>query len=275
MSLEHFTKKKTDKFTVWLNKDLIGTQIESAILNGFSSLNKSYSLQRIPSSRFSDVYRFRDNDSVFYFKQYRYRSVWDLIKHLFRASRADRSFQAAAMLKANRFSSPKIAAMGYRNKILKTENFILMLEVKNALSVELFFREHYEKLSLDLLEKRKFLLNFGRFAGRLHSKNISHGDLRLSNVLVTKNGSDLEFFLLDNERTVQHRRLPSRFRLKNLVQINMFQSPYLSRTDQLRFLKAYFSENPALLPKWKKLARKVQNKTSKRLLAKNRSLIVG
>lgn len=277
MAIDQFAKTKSGTSIIWLNKDIIGKPLEEAIKKGFNSPDKNCRLDKVPSSKFADVYRFSDNNgSVYYFKQYRCRSAWDVIKHLFRPSRAQRSLIAAGILAENGFSSPDIIAMGFRNRILKAGNFLITRQVENSSSVESFFKERYAKLTCTISEKRNFIKMFGHFVGRLHSKNISHGDLRLSNVLVVRSSdSDFEFFLLDNERTIRYSRLPGRLRLKNLVQVNMFQSQYISRTDRLRFLKSYLSENHGLISKWKRLAIKVHDKTHARLNARNRLITVG
>ena len=85
----------------------------------------------------------------------------------------------------------------------------------------------------------------GETIGKMHAAGIFHGDLRSGNVFVKKVDDEWEFFLLDNERTKKYNRIRNRLRLKNLVQINMFKEG-LSRTDRMRFFKAYLNENPTI-----------------------------
>jgi serine/threonine protein kinase len=263
-------KKQIGSFTIWLVGQFADSPLQNALSEGYRSLDKIYSLDNIPASKFADVYKFTyaqdKSKPVLYFKQYHYRSVWDFAKHVFRRSRAERTMRANAMLDDNGFAFPLIVAIGYRRKgPFRAESFLLTREVENALPVHSFLQSHFST-SKSLRIKRDFILALGRFIGRLHTKNISHGDLRLGNVLVRQNGSNWDFFLLDNERTIQYARLPDHLRLKNLVQVNMFRPPLLTNTDRLRFFKAYLSENPHLIPEWKSWAAKVQRKTARRLL---------
>lgn len=261
-----YCKIKTGSFTLWLAATFKDSPLQNALADGLLSLAKAYTLNKVPASKSADVYKFLCDSGNFYFKQYHCRSLWDFIKHTVRLSRAERSMQAAAMLKSNGFAVPEIVAMGCRRKwIFRLENFLLTREVENALSLYIFFERHYRHSNSCSAEKRKFIRSLGRLVGRLHAKNISHGDLRLGNVLVRKNAEMWDFFFLDNERTVQHTRLPDRLRLKNLVQCNMYLSPALTNTDRLRFFSAYLAENPTLVPAAKIWLNKIKQKTARRL----------
>jgi tRNA A-37 threonylcarbamoyl transferase component Bud32 len=266
-------------FTVWLAEQFADSPLKEALKDGIRSLTAAYSLDKIPASKSADVYKFTYGDGqykdVFYCKQYHCRSAWDFIKHAFRPSRAKRTIQAAVMLEANGFASPAIIAMGDRSKgPFCFENFLLTREVQDASPIYAFFPQHFS-VPDRMQAKRDFIRALGHFVGRLHAANISHGDLRLGNILVRSSLNQqpaasnqqlvVDFFLLDNERTVKYARLPNRLRLKNLVQVNMYRHTGLSRTDRLRLFKAYLYENPHLASAWKTWAQKVARKTFRRL----------
>jgi hypothetical protein len=78
----------------------------------------------------------------------------------------------------------------------------------------------------------------------------------------------VDFLFLDNERTVQYKRLPHLKRLKNLVQLNMDSIPVVTRTDRLRFFHAYLLENMELNPERKYLLRRILEKTAARIARK-------
>jgi hypothetical protein len=252
--------------TLWLAPQFLDSPLANALADGLGSLEKVYTLNKVPASKSADVYKFSCDSGKFYFKQYHYRSLWDILKHAFRPSRAARTMKAAAMLEANGFVTPEIIAMGCRRKgIFTLETFLLTREVENAQPLYVFFDQQYGRSNSHPAEKHKFINALGHLIGRLHAKNISHGDLRLGNVLVRKNDAGWKFFLLDNERTVQYTRLPDRLRLKNLVQCNMHQTRALTRTDRLRFFKAYLAENPTLAPTAKIWLKKINRRTLRRL----------
>jgi hypothetical protein len=112
----------------------------------------------------------------------------------------------------------------------------------------------------------------------MHADGIFHGDLRPGNVLAWKEmdstgspqGDNWHFFFLDNERTKKFRKLPERLRLKNLVQINMFEPGEVSNTDRMRFFKEYWARNKESGLEKAALIKSVLNKTRRRLRKKMR-----
>jgi serine/threonine protein kinase len=119
--------------------------------------------------------------------------------------------------------------------------------------------------------KRSLLRSAGEFIGKLHSKGIFHGDLRLDNILVEGwETGEPTFSLIDNERNkyFDEKHISNICRRKNLVQVNMVILPQITFTDRLRFFMAYLSENHRLNPDAKDLARRIHLKTKKRLSEK-------
>jgi hypothetical protein len=158
-----------------------------------------------------------------------------------------------------------------------TRNFIATLEVESARSVYQNVVDNQSSLNTGQFQMKRSLAGaFGCTVGRMHAGGIFHGDLRLGNVLAREEQDGWRFFFLDNERTKKFRRLPARLRLKNLVQINMFEPWAASNTDRMRFFKEYWAENKKSKVEkaaWvrrahHKLIKKVLNKTSRRLRKK-------
>ncbi|MGD9272084.1 MAG: hypothetical protein PVH08_13485, partial [Syntrophobacterales bacterium] len=91
----------------------------------------------------------------------------------------------------------------------------------------------------------------------------------VNNILVQESTDDVIFYFVDNERNGLFTKIPSKLVRKNLVQINMLQSPHISRQDRLRFFRAYceayggFNSAEQLA-----LIREVQQKTVERLVKK-------
>lgn len=247
---------------------------EQTLLAGKEELHKRYHPTPVPSSKFTSVckfiVRFGDVERVIYFKEYFCRSTWDFVKHLFRPSRARRALKAALMLAANGFESPAVIAMGQCRFVFFTmRNFVATLEVESARSVyQIIADKQYNPNTGQFRMKRSLAGSFGRTIGRMHAIGIFHGDLRLGNVLVRKEQDSWRFFFLDNERTKKFRRLPAWLRLKNLVQINMFEPWLASDTDRMRFFKEYWAENKKSKVEKAALIKKVLNKTSRRLRKK-------
>ena len=105
--------------------------------------------------------------------------------------------------------------------------------------------------------------------GELHKNGICHGDLRVNNILVQESTGDVIFYFVDNERNTLFKKIPRRLIKKNLVQVNMIQSPHISRQDRLRFFQAYCEAYGGLSPAEKlALIERVQQRTAERLAKK-------
>jgi tRNA A-37 threonylcarbamoyl transferase component Bud32 len=275
-----FDKIRLKSWTIYIHKNFRNKGFEQALLAGEEELQKHYRSTAIGSSQFARVYKltvgFNGVERGVYFKQYLYRSGCDFIKHLVRASRAKRAFNATKMLAENGFGAPAIVAMGERKPgLFHTRNFLVTLEVEGAKQIHQLVADRSENLTKEQLrDKRELIGALGQTIGRMHTKDIFHGDLRLGNVLARQESNGWQFFFLDNERTKKFRRLPVRLCLKNLVQLNMFRSATMSNTDRMRFFKKYLTENGKSKEEGKALIHKVVEKT-KRRLSKRRELKKG
>ena len=269
-----FDKIRQDNCTLFINKDFRNADLEQALSAGEKSLQEHYKLTPVLSSRTSRVYKFLTSfdgtERLIYFKQYLFRSNWDFIKHLVRPSRARRAFKASLILGKNGFEAPVIIAVGEcKTSFLDKENFLVTVEVEGAKKIYQFIPNKTDDLTKEQLgAKRRLLRAFGQTVGRMHAAGIFHGDLRLGNILAKEENHGWHFFLIDNERTRKFRRLPARLRLKNLVQANMLISDCITKTDRMRFFKAYLSINPCLQSCYNDWAQKVITKTNRRFRKK-------
>ncbi|MCK5173302.1 MAG: hypothetical protein KAR47_07915 [Planctomycetes bacterium] len=206
--------------------------------------------KRVPASQFAKVFectiRFGSVCHDLFMKEYLYRSVWDFVKHLIRPSRARRAFDASIMLAENGLSSPEIIALG-RAKYgsLSSAGFVLTRKVQDARTIYACLADNWRASSVKSLRQRRTLIRaLGGQIGRMHSVQISHGDLRTGNILAEETNGNWNFCFLDNERTRKHRALPMRLRIKNLVQISLIEE--VTRTDRLRFFLAYMDEDRSI-----------------------------
>ncbi len=232
------------------------------------------SFTQVPSSDFTRVFKgnikHKGTDHSMYLKHYLCRSVPDFIKHLFRPSRARRAFNASLMLRQNGFEAPAVVGLFERRfGPFCTENSLLTKEVEEGCSLVDVLNDLCQDSSPDALtDKRSLIRAFAETVGRMHARGIFHGDLRLGNVLVVQQGQDWHFFFIDNERTQQYHHLPSRLRLKNLVQVNLFIHG-ITNTDRLRFFTEYLAVNPSIQRRYRRWAEKIITKTNERLSRKD------
>jgi tRNA A-37 threonylcarbamoyl transferase component Bud32 len=177
-----------------------------------------------------------------YLKEYVTRSWLDRIKDLVRPSRARRAMRGAQWLAQAGLKTPRIVAapaLGHRC-------FLVTVEVADAHAAYEYFRAgRPAHASSTLRERRRLLRQLGHEIGRMHQAGIVHGDLRAGNILVRRGDPGWDFFFIDNERTRKWPWIPRRWRLKNLVQLNMLPNE-ITNTDRLRFFDAYMQHNPSV-----------------------------
>jgi hypothetical protein len=264
----YFEKIRQGNRTLYIRRQFLNNGLGQALLSGEEKLRERYNLEMIPSSEFARVYRFYISvDGIkreVYLKQFLHRSTLDFIKSIFQGSRAKRALEAELMLARNHFDVPETLAIGeHQAGFFHTRSFSATLGIEGSKSVYQFIceaqklpqrskiflatentpppaacggREDTEKKEK---VRREMIRAFGQTLGRMHAKNIFHGDLRLNNVLVRREGGNYRFFFLDNERTKKFSKLPFRHRVKNLVQVNMVPRSILSNTDRMRFFREY------------------------------------
>jgi len=265
-----FEKIRMDNWTILIRKNFPKRDIRNMVAENDSSTDDQGQFVRVPSSDYTRV--FKCNVSLdgaampLYLKKYLCRSATDFLKHLFRPSRARRAFNATMMLHKNGFDAPAVIGLfEQRTGPFCNENLLLTEGIENSKSMQELLTDICQNVAGDTFSRKRALIEaFGGIIGQMHAKGIFHGDLRLGNVLVVREERKWRFFFIDNERTKKFYHLPDRLRLKNLVQINMFQSG-ITNTDRMRFFKAYMKHNPAVANNRQGWTVKILTRTSSRL----------
>jgi tRNA A-37 threonylcarbamoyl transferase component Bud32 len=201
-----------------------------------------------------------------YYKEFLSRSPFEGIKNFFRGSRCQRAISKGKILRQRGFHSPVVYCWGR-----KGNRHFMVSEGIDASGLGDYIRKHWQHpLSEgEISAKRRFIKKFGKIIGELHKNGICHGDLRVNNILVKKAQDDVIFYFVDNERNRLLTKIPSRLIRKNLVQINMFQSPHITRQDRQRFFQAYCEAYGGLSPAEKlALIERVLQRTAERLAKK-------
>ena len=210
--------------------------------------------------------RYRGSSIDIYIKQYLQRTAMDYLKHFFRDSRGRRAFKASLMLRLNGFDCPEpLVLLEKYTGPCCTKSILVTEGIPGSINLN----RHISKLTAEgtyraEAEKKAIIKKLGSYIGKMHKLGIFHGDLRAGNILLQHNDKRWCFFLIDNERTRQFTAITLRLIIKNLVQLNMFQTG-ITNTDRMRFLKAYneqllFPDNVLRL-----LCEQTMRKTNKRL----------
>jgi tRNA A-37 threonylcarbamoyl transferase component Bud32 len=201
-----------------------------------------------------------------YYKEFLKRSPIEWIKNFFRKSRCQRAIIKGKILRQRGFHSPVVSCWGK-----KGNRHFMISEGVDALGLGDYIGKHWQRplSGGEITAKRRFIKKFGKMIGELHKNGICHGDLRVNNILVQESTDDVIFYFVDNERNTLFKKIPRRLIRKNLVQINMFQSPHITRQDRQRFFQAYCDTYGVLNPADKSaLIERVQRRTAERLAKK-------
>lgn len=216
------------------------------------------------SSPFTKVYRFVHEGKAYIYKSFLNRSWVEGLKSFIRGNRAERALKGHLLLEKHGFGVPKAILQG---KNYQGENFLVMEAVEPCIRLDRFLS------GAEGQEYRSSLIQeFAYTIGRLHACHISHGDLRWGNILVRPKEQGVEYFFIDNERTVQYRKLPDRKRLKNLVQLNLVpREASVTAEEKKLFFELYAKHNPTVFRVKEDWANKIATQTAFRWAKKQKS----
>ena len=221
----------------------------------------------VASSLFTKVSRFEWEGDLYYYKRYLERGWLEVVKAWAFGSRAERAWRGGLLLEENALGTPEVVLAGWRG----AECFAVTRAVAQGVRLG-----QYVRLLKTQADRRaqhaawRIAEELGRVVGRMHGCGIAHGDLRWGNILVEEGPESLRFVLLDNEHTRGYRHVPRRRLLKNLIQLNLIPGLPVSRTEVMRFWRAYRAENGALQGGHKRWARQVIARTARRLARRAR-----
>lgn len=221
----------------------------------------------VASSAFAAVSRFEWEGRPYYYKRYLERGWLEAVKARVFGSRAERAWRGGLLLEENAFATPEVVVAGWRGAAC----FAVTRAVVGGMGLEQYLRRMKARTGPEARRAAwRVEEELGRMVGRMHKDGIIHGDLRWGNVLVEGEPENLRFVLLDNERTKRYRRAPRRKILKNLVQLNMIPNLAMSRTERMRFWRAYRAENDTLQGTHKQWIRLVMARTMRRLVRRSK-----
>jgi tRNA A-37 threonylcarbamoyl transferase component Bud32 len=142
------------------------------------------------------------------------------------------------------------------------ESFLATAWIEGALNLHLYGWE------LDRRDPRERHLracqaaaSLGSLLARMHSWNISHGDLKGCNLVVSEQADGVSPYLIDLDSVRFLRRLGSSQPARDLARLaaSMEAHSWLSRTVRLRFLRAYLQGSGRdWKPLWRQIARRTR-----------------
>jgi len=195
-------------------------------------------------------------------KRFRERVGWAGCWKLFRTSRAKKAWRAGHALLQRGIATPRpIAFCEPRFRGSPYYTYLVTEWISEAQNLHLW---GWQLAQLPPKERHRLAArcaeSLGRLVGRLHAFQISHGDLKMSNILVAPRSGQLGVWLLDVEGVRIGRRNSRRY-LKDLgrLAVGLQAHPWVSPTILCRFLRAYVRQfPPQTSPDWKTLWRKIR-----------------
>jgi len=206
-------------------------------------------------------------------KRFRERVGWAGWRRYFRTSRAIRAWWAGHALLRRGIATPRPIALcepAFRGTPYYT--YLVSEWIPESQNLHLW---GWQIARLPPPERHKLAAQcaetLGRLIGRLHAFRISHGDLKMSNILVAHRSGRLNAWLLDVEG-VRIGGPRGRRYLRDLgrLAIGLQAHPWVSPTVLCRFLRTYVHQFPPFArPDWKILWRAIRTEFE-RLLNKKK-----
>jgi len=238
--------------------------LQQAGLSDFDSFMDFPGGHRVVHKRGRSVFRFELEGRAFYLKRNRFHPV-ELLKRLSRGKlpprSAHREWDSILAVAGAGIPTVKPVALGERPIVgIETASFTVTEELYGARPLDELVREGY----LDRLEhheRRELIRKLAALARNLHDAGMNHQDFYLNHFFLGEEGS---VYLLDLQRVQSRNRVPERYLIKDLAQLNYSVDYYggFSNVDRLRFVMDY-ADLDGLNNVVKEFIRKVLRKTAR------------
>ncbi len=198
---------------------------------GWASLVKK-NLQR-------SIWRVALPGGAIYFKLCRTNTPRAWIRDILRPPKAQLEFENALALQSRGIGCTEPLAWGMSDGLWPGDSFIVTREQSNAEPLDLFLTR-----PLTSSRRRTMAVAFGHYLAKLRDAGVVHPDAHPGNFLLEWIDAP-RFFLLDVHAVQTSPTAVDR----NLVLLNRWFQMRSTRTDRLRFWRAYTSQNSKSLPK--------------------------
>ncbi len=257
-------------------RDLDPAEVESLLANPDAPFSRPQSV-RLKNSRTSTVAEttmlVAGQPTRVVYKRFNRKKWIDPWLNLFRPSRAWRSWQAGQHLASRGIPTPRNLAFLARKRaflsspfswFLPHETYLVTIKQDNVMTLAEYVRKVLPTLDPSTLRDRVRRLNLAlaRLIRSLHERSLSHRDLKASNILVHLNCLDANdcLSLIDLVGVRLMNPVPHRRRVKNLARLSVSLASAVGRTrsETLRFLRAYLPWGLSPLSHWKSVWRSTE-----------------
>ena len=211
-------------------------------------------------------------------KRYNYQGIFYAFKYFFRSSRAKKAWKNANVLLSRGILTPSPLVFAEKRTLhFLHHSLFITTWIDDALSLDCYFEDNFgQAFTGDLLkDKWQSIAEAALYIKTIHNLRIVHGDLKAKNILVKTGDGRHLYFLLDLDSIRMKQSLPRRALIKDLARLNasFLDTRLLSRSDRMRFLITYLSEEPqrdsAQRIYWREIAEATENtlrKSGKRFM---------
>jgi serine/threonine protein kinase len=200
------------------------------------------------------------------YKRVRPRNWWKTALHYFRRNPAMEAWHFGHALLLRGIATARPLVVIERPRLgLPAEGYLATQWIEGASNLHVYAWQLIERPEAERRRRvRQVADSLGRLLGQMHSWHVSHRDLKGCNILVVEREESVDCYLIDADSVRIPRRLSAFFRAFNLGRLATSLEAYrwVTRTDRLRFLRAYLGElhrrDPQAWPaEWKQAWRTV------------------
>jgi hypothetical protein len=191
------------------------------------------------------VYRVDLPGLTFYLKHNLVPDRFAWLRHMIRRSKARMEYENALAVAARGIPTITPLALGESCCLARTgESYLITRSLDDTQPLNLFLAVTLPSLSAARQTVLRLTLarELGKLVARIHDAGILHNDLHAANLLVRLHDDDrLELFVIDLSSVRIGAPLDWHTSRNNLVMLNGWFVPRVSRSDRLRFWKSYFA----------------------------------
>ncbi|HEX4147714.1 MAG TPA: lipopolysaccharide kinase InaA family protein [Pirellulales bacterium] len=199
------------------------------------------------------VYRVDLAERTIFLKHYRCRELWDMGRHLFRASASRREYRKAVELARRSVPTIRPIALGeaWRSGVV-ADNFLITEGIPHAVSLQTYVAQWLPQFPLDEQRRLRWKLTraMARICAAAHEAGVFHDDFHGGNVLVrvdTCSGCAddpalPELFLVDLPGIRFSGPLNWSRSRQSLIMLNSDWSEKVSLVERWRFWRAYLAQ---------------------------------
>jgi len=189
-------------------------------------------------------------EGKYFLKIYAYAGFWRL-RTLFIVARAGREYRNLLRLRELGFHVPEPVAWGQARTLgFVSESFVMTRAVENAIELRKLIDDP-GSAAFPLpgaRERRRLIVEFAKTLRRAHEKKFFIHTLRFKNLLLAKEGEKYVLYVIDVPFAGiwRYRLMPGAGRVRDVAVLMKGARQLLSKTDRLRFARAYGADRALL-----------------------------